>query len=132
MPDGCVRTAANYGELYDMTYRTFQNIQSALRFSTNDTPVDDPWHAVRLLIDSLNKQRRKFISPGAVMCVDECMSSWQGREEKYTHDGISHLTKIQRKPEGVSEELKSIADGDTGILPGIDITLLALGDRPEY
>ncbi|GMF17700.1 unnamed protein product [Phytophthora lilii] len=74
-----------------------------------------------LLIHSFTEQRKRVISPGAVLCVDECMSSWQGSEEKYTHDGIPHLTKIQRKPEGVSAELKSIGDGDTGSLLGLEI-----------
>ncbi|KAF4136960.1 Transposase IS4, partial [Phytophthora infestans] len=121
VPERSVGTAANFGQLYGMTCRTFQNIQSALRFALSQAPADDPWQAVRLLINSFNEQRKRVISPGAVLCVDECMSSWQGREEKYTHDGIPHLTKIQRKPEGVGAELKSIGDGDTGILLGLDI-----------
>ncbi|POM58710.1 Hypothetical protein PHPALM_36607 [Phytophthora palmivora] len=87
--------------------RTFQNIQSALRFAPSQAPTEDPW--------------KRYISPGAVLFVDECMSSWQGREEKYTHDGIPHLTKIKRKPEGVGTEVKSIADGDTGVLLGLEI-----------
>ncbi|KAF4138211.1 Transposase IS4 [Phytophthora infestans] len=74
--EGSVGTVANFGQLYGMTCRTF--------------------HTFKALF---------VISPGAVLCVDECMSSWQGREEKYTHDGILHLTKIQRKPEGVGLDI---------------------------
>ncbi|POM70815.1 hypothetical protein PHPALM_12696 [Phytophthora palmivora] len=119
VPEGSVGTSANYGKQYGITCRTFQNIQSALRFAPSQAPTEDPWYAVRPLIGAFNKHRKRYISPGAVLCVDEC--PWQGREEKYTHDGIPHLTKIKRKPEGVGAELKSIADGDTGVLLGLEI-----------
>ncbi|EGZ30653.1 hypothetical protein PHYSODRAFT_421212, partial [Phytophthora sojae] len=39
----------------------------------------------------------------------------------YCHDGIPHKTKIPRKPEGVGAELKAIADGDSGVLLGLDL-----------
>ncbi|KAJ8566255.1 hypothetical protein ON010_g6869 [Phytophthora cinnamomi] len=61
------------------------------------------------------------VSPGEIFCVDECMSSWQGNEGKYCHDGMPHKTKFPRKPEGAGAELKSVADGDSGVLLGVDL-----------
>ncbi|EGZ15938.1 hypothetical protein PHYSODRAFT_509615 [Phytophthora sojae] len=49
------------------------------------------------------------------------MSAWKGRDAKYTHDGLPHVTKIARKPEGKGTELKSLADGDSGVLLGLEL-----------
>ncbi|KAJ0407213.1 hypothetical protein ATCC90586_004525 [Pythium insidiosum] len=47
--------------------------------------------------------------------------AWKGKEGKYSHDGLPHKTKIARKPEGKGTELKAIADGDSGILLGLEL-----------
>ncbi|ETN07349.1 hypothetical protein PPTG_13281 [Phytophthora nicotianae INRA-310] len=56
-----------------------------------------------------------------MLVVDECMSVWKGREAKFTHDGLPHKTKIARKPEGKGTELKFLADGDSGVLLGLEL-----------
>lgn len=60
-------------------------------------------------------------SLGEILCVNKCLSSWKGRKSKCTHASLPHKTKIARKPEGKGTELKLIADGDTGILLGLDL-----------
>ncbi|GMF65590.1 unnamed protein product [Phytophthora lilii] len=40
---------------------------------------------------------------------------------RYAHDGMPHKTKIPQKPEGIGAESKSIGDGDSGILLGLDL-----------
>ena len=49
------------------------------------------------------------------------MSSCINRKQDYTSDGISHLTKIIRKPKGVGSEMKCLADGGVGIMLQLDI-----------
>ncbi|KAG1688951.1 hypothetical protein DVH05_002937 [Phytophthora capsici] len=78
--------------------------------------ADDPWMPIRPILNGFNERRRQVVSPGSVLCVDESMSAWKGRDVKYCHDGIPHKTKIVRKPEGLCAELKAIADGDTGVI----------------
>ncbi|GMF59478.1 unnamed protein product [Phytophthora fragariaefolia] len=115
-----VGTAANFGKRYCITRHAFENISAALSFS-DDVPSDDPWKSIRPLIDGFNSRRRDVVSLGEILCVDECMSAWQGKEGKYCYDGIPHKTKIPRKPEGVGAELNAIADGDSGVLLGLDL-----------
>ncbi|KAG2947363.1 hypothetical protein PC117_g6872 [Phytophthora cactorum] len=49
------------------------------------------------------------------------MVAWKGVEQKYHHLGVLHKTKIPRKPVSHDIELKTTADGETGILMEIDI-----------
>ncbi|GMG16270.1 unnamed protein product [Phytophthora fragariaefolia] len=113
-------TAANFGERYCIIRHTFENMSAALSFS-DDVPSDDPWKSIRPLIDGFNSRRRDVVSPGNILCVNECMGVWKGKQGKYCHDGIPHKTKIPRKSEVVGAELKAIADGDSGVLLGLDL-----------
>ncbi|OQR88144.1 hypothetical protein THRCLA_22900 [Thraustotheca clavata] len=49
------------------------------------------------------------------------MSAWQGSNRKHKHNGMPHVTKIQRKPEGIGEEIKTIACAETSILLQLDL-----------
>jgi hypothetical protein len=49
------------------------------------------------------------------------MSAWRGADGKFVAEGLPHVTKIARKPEGVGTELKSIACGQTGILTKLEL-----------
>lgn len=67
-----------------------------------------------------------MIIPGKVIVVNECMKAWRG-VEMYLNDGKGpHVTKIIRKPEGVGFEMKSSADGHSGVL-----LMLQLQDSKE-
>ena len=55
------------------------------------------------------------------MVVDEIMSAWRGAEGEYSADGLPHVTKIARKPEGVGAEMKALADGESNIMLRLDI-----------
>ena len=50
------------------------------------------------------------------MVIDECMSAWKGSEKYECIFALPHKTKIMRKPQGIGAELKSLADGESGIL----------------
>ena len=81
----------------------------------------DPWRAVRCLIDAFNDNRKTSVVPGGHMVVDEVMSAWRGAEGKYSAEGCPHVTKIARKPEGVGAEMKALADGESNIMLRLDI-----------
>lgn len=49
------------------------------------------------------------------MVVDESMGKWIPFFEN-TPEGIPHLSKIIRKPEGIGVEYKDVADALTGIM----------------
>ncbi|EEY55855.1 uncharacterized protein PITG_20740 [Phytophthora infestans T30-4] len=49
------------------------------------------------------------------------MSAWKGHEAKFTHDGLPHKTKTAQKSEGKEPELKSLADGDSGVLLSLEL-----------
>ena len=40
---------------------------------------------------------------------------------KYTATGLPHVTKIHRKPDCIGAELKSLADGMSGVILSFDI-----------
>ena len=50
------------------------------------------------------------------LVIDECMSAWKGSEKYECIFALPHKTKIMRKPQGIGAELKSLADGESGIL----------------
>jgi hypothetical protein len=72
------------------------------------------------LIDGFNTVREEVVVPGAYLCVDECMSQWEGKESNYDPNGHPSVIKIARKPKGVGSEFKSLADGETGMLLRLD------------
>ncbi len=116
-----VRVPANFGERMGMQRHRFEQIQSCLSFTDTADSNEDPWREIRPLIDGFNACRAENVVPGTILTVDECMSAWKGGNAKYKHDGMPHVTKIQRKPEGVGAELKTVACATTKILLKIDI-----------
>ena len=54
------------------------------------------------------------------LVIDECMSAWKGAEKYECIFALPHKTKIMRKPQGIGAELKSLADGESGILVNLE------------
>jgi Transposase IS4 len=48
------------------------------------------------------------------------MSAWKGAEKYECIFALPHKTKIMRKPQGIGAELKSLADGESGILLNLE------------
>ena len=80
--------------------------------------MQDPWWPIRSFILSFNERRVKHVKPGHTIV---CMSAWKGSDGKYKTNGCPHKTKIVRKPEGVGCELKSAADGMSGIILQLEL-----------
>jgi hypothetical protein len=121
--EGSIFTAPCYGERFGMAKNRFLDILSAFRlaFPLASHARKDPWHSVRSFIDGFNLRNREALTLGPVIVIDECMCSWKGLDSTVSADTLPHATKILRKPKGVGAELKSLADGVTGILVSIDI-----------
>lgn len=54
------------------------------------------------------------------LVIDECMLAWKGAEKYECIFALPHKTKIMRKPQGIGAELKSLADGESGILVNLE------------
>ncbi|KUF99681.1 hypothetical protein AM588_10008680 [Phytophthora nicotianae] len=128
--EGFVGTPANFGQRYGMTRHCFEQVLYCMSF-TSDPTAEDPWKPIRPIVDGFNERRKRVVNPGNILCIDECMSAWKGRESKYCHDGLPHKTKIARKPEGKGTEIKSIADGQSGVLLGLELVEGAVRQREK-
>jgi hypothetical protein len=117
--EGSAKVPANYHLRYGMSKDRFQLLERHLHYSP-DVP-DDVWCQVRALVDAFNAHRADELIPGEFLCVDECMSMWLGLEGKYSTEGCPAVTKIQRKPRGVGVELKSCADGESGVMLRLEL-----------
>ena len=65
--------------------------------------------------NAVNENLETTFIPGRVIVADEIISSWHGLSTSFDTNGCPHVTKIQRKPEGIGAEMKALADGMSGI-----------------
>jgi hypothetical protein len=115
--DSFLSSPPNFKDKFGMAKNRFQTISMALSFVDPDAADDDdPWHEIRPLVDAFNKHRIKEFQPGEMLTIDESMSMWKGSDGNYVADGMPHVTKIQRKPEGVGLELKTLCDSASGVM----------------
>ena len=99
----------------------FEILLRHLSFCPALEATGDKWAPVRRLVDGCNERRIQKIFPGWQLCVDESVSSWQGKDGDFCSDGMPHVTSIERKPKGVGYELKNCADADTKIILQLEI-----------
>jgi len=89
---------------------------------TTDEEFADKWYMFRSFILAFNNRRRRAITPGQTLVIDESMSAFRQKASgDYNINGMPHLVKIARKPEGVGAEFKSLADPYTGILLHLEL-----------
>lgn len=67
-----------------------------------------------------NEHRARMYIVGKDIIIDESMSAHLVREFRYDDMGHPDLRKIQRKPKGVGTEIKSAADGVTGVMQHLE------------
>ena len=115
-------SAHNFGQ-YGMSKNRFEMIAKNLRLSNFVPNVvgQDPWIPIRPFINAFNQNIINTVTPGNIIVVDECMSSWLGRDLKWSASGMPHITKIIRKPQGIGAELKAAADGESGAILRIEV-----------
>lgn len=142
--EGSTFVPPNYGR-FGMSRHRFQALSRCMRFADYDEGVisevvkliqtsptllhhitqlffyQDPWTPIRPFIDAFNRTREKNIYASGNMVIDECMSAWRGFESFECIFVLPHKTKIIRKPEGVGAEIKSLCDGESGILLHLEV-----------
>eukprot|EP00658_Telonema_sp_P-2_P066672 TRINITY_DN5563_c0_g1_i3.p1 TRINITY_DN5563_c0_g1~~TRINITY_DN5563_c0_g1_i3.p1 ORF type:complete len:323 (+),score=36.49 TRINITY_DN5563_c0_g1_i3:154-1122(+) len=115
--DDMLFPAACFGHRFGLTQRRFQACLRSLRVGNPDLAHDgDKWSLVRPFIDAFNERRASKFYPSWQLVVDESVSSWRGKDGNYCSDGLPHVTKIARKPEGVGLELKDLACAETKVI----------------
>ena len=80
----------------------------------NTADRSDPWWRIRSFVTAFNSNRRRTVNPSWVVVVDESMSAFRG-------EGMPHLSFIIRKPEPLGCELKTIADGVSGVMLRLEL-----------
>jgi hypothetical protein len=100
----------------------FEELVRCLRLDefTSDDLRTDQWKPIRAFVDDFNATRARHIKPGWMLCVDESVSSWRGRDGTVL-GGMPHVTKIKRKPRGVGLEMKDICDVMSGIMLRLEL-----------
>ena len=115
----------SYSIRFGMTVTRFQILSESFRLRTRpqlDEERTDKWFMIRSFIDAFNVRRRLAVTPGQTLVVDESMSAFRQKAPgDFNVNGMPHLVKIARKPEGVGAEFKSLADPYTGIIMFLEI-----------
>jgi hypothetical protein len=123
--EGSVHQHGAYFKRFGMTATRFQALNDCMRLRPPagvGADNEDPWYEIRSFINAFNERRKKAVTPGQTLVVDESMSAFRARASgEYSVNGMPHLVKIARKPEGVGAEFKSLADPYTGIILFLEI-----------
>ena len=107
-----------------MSRKHFDDILSALQFTSDDPPVFvDMFWEVRAMITAWNNNMNQQFSPGYVNCLDESMSVWTNQ---FTCPGFMF---VPCKPWPFGNEYHSVCCCLSGIMWGID--LVEGKDRPN-
>lgn len=88
----------------------------------------DPYRYCAAIVDSFNAERFQRFEPSHLLVGDESMSPFLGAEGVVdgvgqNPDPIPHRDFIERKPEPLGKELKTLADGMSGITLRFEIQL---------
>lgn len=109
-----------------MPKRRFQGIQKYFVYaffdsnaSDIDSPNYDPYHPVIQLIKDFNANRKKEIAASSIKVLDESMSAFKPRTTPT--GGLPNISFIQRKPEPLGTEFKTVACGKLGVMLYLEI-----------
>lgn len=91
----------------------FKQMQACFRLPTNNTPAD-PFDKTRRFWDALRDAFKKAVTAGWVICVDESMVKWLGRNMP----GFMH---VQRKPTPKGLELHTVCCGISGVMVWFEV-----------
>ena len=115
----------NFKQRFETSKNRFQKVFQAFRLEDTDKIKrhvgEDPWAELRPFYDAVNSTLESAITPGATIVIDESMSSWHGLSTSFDAEGCPHVTKIQRKPEGIGVEYKALADGYSGVIIKLEV-----------
>ena len=122
-PSECIYPPAQFGERFGLPYHRFENLLNYWQWYESGSEWDDPsddWRHVRYFQYKFNERVKQVFVPGFIICIDESTIRWYGFEDWHTQ-GCPHVTKIARKPENISVEVRCAADGQWEICIWIEI-----------
>ena len=109
---------------HGMPKNRFKAIRAAMRFGpSDDASFDlDEWCFVQPMVDAFNTHMAEIINPRDwLLCCDESMCAWRGKQGKRDHTKIPKLSWVPRKPEPLGCELKTAGCALSGALLFIEI-----------
>ena len=114
----------NYGVggLEVMAEYRFNEIRAWFPYAFQDSQAKeegDPWFMIRGLVNAYNYVRSLWVAASIVKILDESMSAWRPRTTKT--GGLPHISWIQRKPEPLGTEFKTVACSKTGMMLHLEI-----------
>lgn len=113
---------------WGMGVRRFEVIMAGLKWFPLDDdkfPADDKWRCIRYFVFKFNERRGdpilKTFSAGWMLCVDESTIKWRGADGAWHINGCPHVSKIARKPETLSIEIRDLLCTKSGIFLVLEI-----------
>lgn len=117
----------DFGGRFGMGVNRFEEIIANWQWWPSDdreegkwSSTEDRWRPVRWLYESFNRNMARVFVPGYSMCADESTCRWTGFEGWHP-DGCPHVTKIPRKPEPLSVEIRDLCDSISEIFLFLEI-----------
>lgn len=112
--------APDFKRRHGMSEFVFDTLISHVCWSAEN--LADKWWKVRDFVNGMNQRIVQVFEPGSVLCADESMSSNRTRRHANFHkDGIPQQAKIERKPEGVGIEIRTLACSESGVMVQYEI-----------
>ena len=104
-----------------MTLHRFKDMKLFMPYLWENATIKetDQWWKISKLFADFNENRVQTILSSNTKTVDETMSAFRPRTTK--HGNLPHLSFIQRKPEDLGTEMKTIACTVTKIMLGIEL-----------
>lgn len=108
---------------HGMSKNRWKAIRSALAFGpSDDASFDrDEWCFVDPMVTAFNEQMADVVNPGWLLCVDETMSAWRGKQGKRDSKKCPKLSWVPRKPEPLGTELKTAGCALSGMIITVEI-----------
>ena len=78
------------------------------------------WKLFEMVITSFNTHRVSCFTPGSKCTVDEKISKWKGKDDRYI-EGNQSVRKISRKPEPIGNEILSTCCSTSGVCFRIEL-----------
>jgi len=106
-----------------MSKNRWKAVRSALAFGpSDDASFDrDEWCFIDPMVTAFNEQMADVVNPGWLLCVDETMSAWRGKQGKRDSKKCPKLSWVPRKPEPLGTELKTAGCALSGMIITIEI-----------
>ena len=122
---GKIMKLKRFKQLKGLYPAAFAASEETTEHSGNWSPIEgvsatnDPWKQIQLLVNDFNATIKKNYVSSDRLCLDESMSAWRPRQDKY--GGLPHISFIKRKPKPLGTEFKSVADAESGIMLHLEI-----------